>query len=72
MHKFTPESVDKYLTEETLKSININLNDSWNYPSEKEFINSTNEEKELANNILSTISNIIDNNELPNTKKSRI
>ncbi len=69
MHEFTPESVDKYLTPEALNGLNVlPPNNHGEYPTKKEFMIVSNEEKKLAQDIFTSISQIINNNELPNIK----
>jgi len=67
MHEFTPESVEKYLTPESLKKINVGIPDNeGEYMDTEAFITPTEETQKLVDTMLSSIDEIIENNELPN------
>ncbi len=70
MHYFKSDAIGNYLTQDMLTGLNVTMpNNDGTYSTREEFIEADDVAKNTAEMILSTISTIINNKQLPNIQK---
>lgn len=69
MQEFTVESLEKSLTQDMLDGINVSMpNNDGSFPSVEEFISVSADSERIADQIFTSIDNIISSHQLPNIK----